>query len=229
MPYSVGGSFDIYSRTTPPFVAKRLGATIAVDRVEGAGGLLGALEIARSCPGSRDAQHRHDLDLRAGLVAVPLQWADVTAGSRARESIIPAHDPARAPPDPRYSRGGRSRAFIHKGQITDLGIAYGFVLGTLFESNLQLTRRLQEIDRINIWTRPIALTLMGLAVLSMLMPHLAHRRATRRASSPLPGGPTPDLCARGPRCSGHVRGLDDASSARLVPTFVLVPTAALFL
>jgi len=121
----------------------------------------------------------------------------------------------------------RGKSPISALRTVSLGI--GFVLGTLFESNLQLTRRLQEIDRINIWTRPIALTLMGLAVLSMLMPHLAHRRATRRASSPLPGGPTPDLCARGPRCSGHVRGLDDASSARLVPTFVLVPTAALFL
>lgn len=53
MPYSAGGSFDIYSRTTSPFIAKRLGAKIVVHRTEGTGGLLGALEISRAKPDGR--------------------------------------------------------------------------------------------------------------------------------------------------------------------------------
>lgn len=142
-------------------------------------------------------------------------------------------------------------AFIYKGQIADLGIAcvfavlgyymkatawprvslvIGFVLGSLFESNLQLTLRLQELGRINVWTRPIALTLMGLTLISLLMPYLGRRRSARRAAARLP--------ARGRRRVSSTVALailgtfavitaDLSSAARLVPTCILVPTAAL--
>ncbi len=49
-----------------------------------------------------------------------------------------------------------------------LALVMAMVLGPLFESNLRLTSTLQELGRINVWTRPSALVLCALIVLTMV-------------------------------------------------------------
>lgn len=49
-----------------------------------------------------------------------------------------------------------------------LALVMAMVLGPLFESNLRLTWSLQELGRINVWTRPSALVLCALIVLTMV-------------------------------------------------------------
>jgi hypothetical protein len=44
----------------------------------------------------------------------------------------------------------------------------GLVLGGLFETNLLLTIRLQQLGRVQLWDRPIALALLALAAFSLL-------------------------------------------------------------
>ena len=50
VPYSVGGGFDKISRLLAPEIEKRLGATVVVRNVTGAGGLLGTNELYNSKP-----------------------------------------------------------------------------------------------------------------------------------------------------------------------------------
>jgi TctA family transporter len=55
-------------------------------------------------------------------------------------------------------------------------------LGALFENNLHLTLRLQELGRIDFWSRPIVLTLLALILLNLFLPTLISRvRAVRQA------------------------------------------------
>jgi len=90
-------------------------------------------------------------------------------------------------------------AFLTRGRIADLGVAFVFgllglamkrhgwprvpflvalVLAPLFEVNLHLTWRLQQLGRINVWTRPIAVGLLLLTLGSLLLPWVQawHRR-----------------------------------------------------
>jgi len=85
-------------------------------------------------------------------------------------------------------------AFVYKGRIEDVIIAFLFglvgyylkkygwpriplvialVLGAMFETNLHLTLRLHQLGRINFWTRPIAMGLLGLTVLSLALPYIS--------------------------------------------------------
>jgi putative tricarboxylic transport membrane protein len=55
-------------------------------------------------------------------------------------------------------------------------------LGALFENNLHLTLRLQELGRIDFWSRPIVLILLALIALNLFLPTLLNRiRAVRQA------------------------------------------------
>jgi putative tricarboxylic transport membrane protein len=47
-------------------------------------------------------------------------------------------------------------------------LVMGLVLGSLFETNLLLTIRLQQLGRVELWNRPIALALLGLAAFSLV-------------------------------------------------------------
>ena len=53
VPYSPGGGFDVYSRLIAPQLAAKIGATIAVENVPGAGGTLGSRRIQRAKPDGR--------------------------------------------------------------------------------------------------------------------------------------------------------------------------------
>ena len=53
VPYSPGGGFDVYSRLIAPQLATKIGATIAVENVAGAGGTLGSRRIHRAKPDGR--------------------------------------------------------------------------------------------------------------------------------------------------------------------------------
>ena len=82
-------------------------------------------------------------------------------------------------------------AFAYRATFTDVWVAFGFgllgyamkkygwprvafiialVLGSLFELNLHLTMRLQELGRIQLWARPGFLLLAGLLVLTLWAP-----------------------------------------------------------
>lgn len=84
-------------------------------------------------------------------------------------------------------------AYIHRGRIEDVAVAYclgvagyfmkkhgwpripfviGFVLGPMFENNLHITLRLHQLNRINFWERPIVLALLILTVATLLLPYL---------------------------------------------------------
>jgi hypothetical protein len=47
-------------------------------------------------------------------------------------------------------------------------LVMGLVLGSLFETNLLLTIRLQQLGRVELWNRPIALALLALAAFSLV-------------------------------------------------------------
>lgn len=47
-------------------------------------------------------------------------------------------------------------------------LVMGLVLGSLFETNLLLTMRLQQLGRVELWNRPLALALLALAALSLM-------------------------------------------------------------
>ncbi len=93
-------------------------------------------------------------------------------------------------------------AYQYRGQVADVICAMAFgilgylmkrfdwpriplvialVLAPLFENNLHLTLRLQELGRIDIWTRPISLGLMVLTVVSLLLPGVLARRRREKA------------------------------------------------
>ncbi|CAN5875959.1 hypothetical protein BH23GEM9_BH23GEM9_08010 [soil metagenome] len=51
--WTPGGGLDTYSRLAEPFIARELGARIAIDNVPGAGGRVGALALSRARPDGR--------------------------------------------------------------------------------------------------------------------------------------------------------------------------------
>lgn len=97
-------------------------------------------------------------------------------------------------------------AYIYKGRVEDVIVVYIFgfigyfmktygwpriplvialVLGPLFETNLHITMKLHDLGRINFWTRPIAMVLLGFSILSLTLPYLQAwrlRRAEERRS-----------------------------------------------
>ncbi len=85
-------------------------------------------------------------------------------------------------------------AFVYPGRIEDVIVAFLFgflgyylkkygwpriplvialVLGSLFEINLHITLQLHQLGRINFWTRPIAMGLLGLTVISLALPYIS--------------------------------------------------------
>jgi len=95
-------------------------------------------------------------------------------------------------------------AYVYKGQLADVFAAFLFgalgyymkkydwpriplvialVLGFLFETNFHITLKLHELGRINIWTRPIAMTLLALSVLSLALPYLQASQTRRRTEA----------------------------------------------
>ena len=90
-------------------------------------------------------------------------------------------------------------AYLHRGRIEDVLLAYLFallgyamkrlnwpraplviaiVLGPLFENNFHLTLKLQQLGRIAFFSRPIVLLLIGLSIASLVLPAV-HRTAVR--------------------------------------------------
>jgi TctA family transporter len=84
-------------------------------------------------------------------------------------------------------------AFVYKGRIEDVLLVFLFgiigyfmkkhswprvtlviamVLGALFETNFHIALKLHQLGRINFWTRPITLILMGLTFLSLVAPYM---------------------------------------------------------
>jgi TctA family transporter len=55
-------------------------------------------------------------------------------------------------------------------------------LAPLFETNLHLTLRLQELGRIDFWSRPIVLVLLALILLNMFLPAILQRLRVFRAA-----------------------------------------------
>ena len=53
LPYSPGGGGDLILRTIQPLLEKRLGQPIVVEYKPGAGGNIGAGEVARAAPAQR--------------------------------------------------------------------------------------------------------------------------------------------------------------------------------
>jgi putative tricarboxylic transport membrane protein len=84
-------------------------------------------------------------------------------------------------------------AFVYRGRIEDVIVTFLFgfigyymkkhgwprvtfviavVLGSLLETNFHITLKLHQLGRINFWTRPIAMALLGLALISLILPAL---------------------------------------------------------
>ena len=100
-------------------------------------------------------------------------------------------------------------SFVYRGRVEDVWLAVvfgavgyylkkhgwpviplviGLVLGPVFEDNLHLTLQLQKLERINFWTRPIAMTLLGLTIMSVASPLLwPGRWASVSGRSPVQG------------------------------------------
>ena len=89
-------------------------------------------------------------------------------------------------------------AFLTQGRIEDVAAAFVFglvglgmkrhgwprvpllvalVLAQFFEVNFHITWRLHELGRVNFWTRPIALVLLGLTLASLAVPWLQGSRS----------------------------------------------------
>jgi TctA family transporter len=54
----------------------------------------------------------------------------------------------------------------------------------VFETNFHITLRLQQVGRINVWTRPVTLSLIVLAVFTLALPLLQGWFARRRTEHP---------------------------------------------
>jgi TctA family transporter len=104
-------------------------------------------------------------------------------------------------------------AFAYRGRSADVWVAFVFgllgyamkkygwprvafiialVLGSLFELNLHLTMRLQELDRIQLWARPGFLLLAAMLVLTLWSPGVRVAReligSAKRSDGPAAGG-----------------------------------------
>jgi len=96
-------------------------------------------------------------------------------------------------------------AYVYRGRIEDVVVAFLFgfvgyylktygwpriplvialVLGALFEDNLHITLRLHELGRINFWTRPIAMGLLGLTLISLALPYISKAGGREGQSNP---------------------------------------------
>ncbi|MGD8327959.1 MAG: tripartite tricarboxylate transporter permease [Acidobacteriota bacterium] len=73
--------------------------------------------------------------------------------------------------------------FMKKHQWPRIALVMGLVLGPVFEINFHLTRRLHELGRVDFWTRPIAMGLLLLIVLSFV-PALFHGYRYERGARP---------------------------------------------
>jgi len=92
-------------------------------------------------------------------------------------------------------------AFLYKGRVEDVAVAYGFgflgyfmkkhgwprvvfvtalVLGGLLETNLHISLRLIELDRVQFWSRPITVGLVALTIITLARPVLGAVRKKRR-------------------------------------------------
>ena len=92
-------------------------------------------------------------------------------------------------------------AYMYRGRLEDVVTAYLFglfgyflkkydwpriplvialVLGPLFETNLHITLKLHALGQINFWGRPIAMILLGLAVVSLVLPYFQVLWSKRR-------------------------------------------------
>lgn len=69
--------------------------------------------------------------------------------------------------------------YMKKYDWPRVAFVIAFVLGPMVEDNLLVTLTLQEMGRINIWTRPIAMVLLALAVVSLLAPWRRRRGRNR--------------------------------------------------
>ena len=91
-------------------------------------------------------------------------------------------------------------AFLNQGRLEDVLLAFLFgfvgyymkkygwpripfvialVLGPLFETNFHITLQLHQIGRINFWTRPIVIALLGHTAFSLVWPYLQAWRTRR--------------------------------------------------
>lgn len=61
-------------------------------------------------------------------------------------------------------------------------LVVALVLGPLFERNFHLTLRLHELERIDFWTRPVAMSLLALTVVSLVLPYVRAVRERKAAS-----------------------------------------------
>ncbi|MBN8724032.1 MAG: tripartite tricarboxylate transporter permease [Acidobacteria bacterium] len=56
------------------------------------------------------------------------------------------------------------------------------VLGNLFETNFHISLKLNELGRINFWTRPIVIVLLILIIINLALPILQSRQKARKAN-----------------------------------------------
>lgn len=124
--------------------------------------------------------------------------------------------------------------YLNKHHWPRIPLVIGLVLGPLFERNFHITRQLQRLGRIDFWSRPAAMTLLALTLLSLavsLWPERGRRATTDRAK--VPGGRSP-----GTLFTALLLGfagllwyltLGLGPVARLVPEWVVVPLLLLLL
>jgi TctA family transporter len=72
--------------------------------------------------------------------------------------------------------------FMKKHGWPRIPLVMALLLGPLFETSFHLTLRLQEVGRINLWTRPVTLAFIVLAVVTLILPVVQSLRARQRQS-----------------------------------------------
>ena len=78
--------------------------------------------------------------------------------------------------------------YMKKYRWPRIALVIALVLGPLFETNFHITMQLQHFGRINFWSRPVAMVILGLTILSLLLPFLRRRRDHERGAA---RGPEP--------------------------------------
>ena len=112
-------------------------------------------------------------------------------------------------------------------------LVIGLVLGSLFETNFHLTLRLQALERIDFWSRPVVLILFGLTIMSVVISLRPARKSVEkqvpRAPLKRPGGAVLTLLLLGFVGVLAYRTLGFGRVAAYVPQLVLVLLAPLLL
>ena len=108
-------------------------------------------------------------------------------------------------------------------------LVIGFVLGAVFESNFYLTQQLHQVGRINLWTEPIAMGLLGLTLASLVGSFYPGRRDAVSAVVDPQELPASQRLAFAMgmlvlTVGFFVLTTRIGSVARAVPLFVIVPT-----